>query len=275
MVPTGGRFAWFVAGAEKMRLDTNGNVGIGTTSPTGSLDIAANAAGSTDNLLTLRNLGGAAFDSSQINFATGTAGANDTRSAIAGYVRAGGKGNLIFKTWNGTSLVEQVRIDENGRLGIGSDNPAAKLEVQGTEGVILNAGNVGIGTTSPSQKLSVTGTIASTSGGFKFLDGSTLSSATKMVGSGGGAASIPTSGCPTGYILVPGDTDYGTSDFCVMKYEAKFGDKGAEPRAAGVLARGLISQTISQASCRNLGPGYALMNNAEWMTIAANVANVV
>ncbi len=108
------------------------------------------------------------------------------------------------------------------------------------------------------------------------IDGSQLTGvvATVVVGSGGGAASTPTSGCPTGYILVPGDTDYGTSDFCVMKYEAKFGDKGAESRAAGLPARGNISQTVAQASCRNLGPGYALINNSEWMTVAANVANV-
>jgi len=101
-----------------------------------------------------------------------------------------------------------------------------------------------------------------------------MTTAAKLVGSGGGAAATPTSGCPTGYILVPGDTDYGTSDFCVMKYEAKFGDKGAESRATGLPARGNVSQTDAKASCRNLGPGYALINNAEWMTIAANMANV-
>jgi hypothetical protein len=93
-------------------------------------------------------------------------------------------------------------------------------------------------------------------------------------GTGGGAAPNPSSGCPTGYILVPGDPAYSTTDFCVMKYEAKFGDKGAESRSAGLPARGGVSQNGARASCRNLGPGYALINNAEWMTLAANVANV-
>jgi hypothetical protein len=93
-------------------------------------------------------------------------------------------------------------------------------------------------------------------------------------GTGGGAAPNPSSGCPTGYILVPGDTDFGTTDFCVMKYEAKFGGKGAISQVTGVPARGGISQDTARSSCRNLGPGYALINNVEWMTVAANAANV-
>lgn len=48
--------------------------------------------------------------------------------------------------------------------------------LSGTD-LYYNSGKVGIGTTSPGQKLSVTGTIESTSGGFKFPDGSIQESA--------------------------------------------------------------------------------------------------
>src|SRR5437660_1443352 len=49
-------------------------------------------------------------------------------------------------------------------------------------------GNVGIGTTAPGQRLSVAGTVESTSGGFKFPDGTVQNTA--AVGGGGGGGTI-------------------------------------------------------------------------------------
>ncbi len=78
--------------------------------------------------------------------------------------------------------------------------------------------------------------------------------------------------CPTGYIRVPGNSLYGTNDFCVMKYEAK---TGSETVAATTQEIGLpqvwINQTNAISSCSLNGPGYGLINNNEWMTIARNI----
>jgi hypothetical protein len=73
--------------------------------------------------------------------------------------------------------------------------------------------------------------------------------------------------------LGPGDADFSTTDFCVMKYEAKYDNKGAASFAIGIPARN-HDQGRAASACRNLGPGYALINNAEWMTLASNAANV-
>ena len=78
--------------------------------------------------------------------------------------------------------------------------------------------------------------------------------------------------CPTGYIAVPGNSMYGTSDFCVMKYEAKTGSGtvAATTQAAGT-PQVNISQTNAITACSLNGAGYGLITNAEWMTIARNI----
>lgn len=65
---------------------------------------------------------------------------------------------------------------DNGYFFIG-DNHTAVGGTPDTRLVIDNAGKVGIGTASPNSKLEVAGTIHATSGGFKFPDGTTQTTA--------------------------------------------------------------------------------------------------
>ena len=78
---------------------------------------------------------------------------------------------------------------------------------------------------------------------------------------------------PGTWVLVPGDPDYGTSDFCVMKYEAKNNSGSPSSEAAGS-PWVMISQEDAITQCASLGAGYHLMTNNEWMTISANLTNV-
>jgi hypothetical protein len=112
--------------------------------------------------------------------------------------------------------------------------------------------------------------------------------------------------CPSGYISIPGNTTFSTSDFCAMKYEAKAfkndteqvdadgcGEVGcttanwasifhADSNPTGYkpvsVAEGKpwrrISQVNAKTACENLGSGYALISNPEWMTIAHNIENL-
>jgi hypothetical protein len=75
------------------------------------------------------------------------------------------------------------------------------------------------------------------------------------------------------WVPVPGDATYGTSDFCVQKFEAK--DVGGLPTSQAAFSPWVnISQTSSITACRSLGPSYDLISNAEWLTIGANIAQV-
>lgn len=79
--------------------------------------------------------------------------------------------------------------------------------------------------------------------------------------------------CPDGYVYVYGNSVLGTSDFCVMKYEAKNVSGTAASQAAGtpwVSITQTAAVTTAQAACS----GCHLITDAEWMTIAADVLSV-
>lgn len=90
--------------------------------------------------------------------------------------------------------------------------------------------------------------------------------------------------CPTGYIVVPGSSLYGTQAFCVMKYEAKIQGQSngtqtysssyvAESRASGTPWVNM-SQPNAIAEAAALGSSYHLITEGEWLTIAQNVLGV-
>lgn len=83
--------------------------------------------------------------------------------------------------------------------------------------------------------------------------------------------------CPLNFIIVPGSPAYGTSDFCVMKYEARQVGATNTPISQ---ATGLPWVSISQTNAIAYSPnvvgctGCHLMSEAEWMTLAQNVLSV-
>jgi hypothetical protein len=64
-------------------------------------------------------------------------------------------------------------------------------------------GNVGIGTTAPSNALEVAGSIKSTSGGYKFPDGTTQTTSAGITG------------CPSGMTMVSADPSNGFVAYCI------------------------------------------------------------
>lgn len=106
--------------------------------------------------------------------------------------------------------------------------------------------------------------------------------------------------CPVGFIIVPGDSLYGTSDFCVMKYEPKMDDDGdglgdttyvsaydtwpydtykigsgrtIVSSAQGYVIGGIRDWELATASA-SVCTGCHLITEAEWLTIAKNIASV-
>jgi len=164
-------------------IDTvNERVGIGTTSPTNSLDVSVNnsTAVTAENIQT--NSVGGVYISNDLNAAGTTQGsvlmfdnvAGRSRAAISGF-HAGTNldtSALAFYTHSSSEDVqERMRVDYQGNVGIGTTTPGSKLSVSGTmSGKSLQVtgtgaapiiftdtktGRVGIGTTSPGSPLTV------------------------------------------------------------------------------------------------------------------------
>ncbi|MBM4253141.1 MAG: LamG domain-containing protein [Deltaproteobacteria bacterium] len=73
------------------------------------------------------------------------------------------------------------------------------------------------------------------------------------------------------WVKVPGDPDFGTSEFCVQKYPAS-NVSGIATAQAGQAPWVNVSFTAAKAACAALGTEYHLITNPEWMTIATNIA---
>lgn len=90
-----------------------------------------------------------------------------------------------------------------------------------------------------------------------------------------GAAPPPTNPgdvCPdANWVLVPGNAQLGVTSFCVMKFHAKNDGSGNATTGPMGSPWNNIEQVTAKTKCTDLGAGYDLISNAEWMTIARNI----
>ena len=157
-------------GSERMRIDSSGNVGIGTTSPNqsaaaSSSTVVSTKAKTSGGVAITELIGLANNDNDKAGLITFISqNATSPLASIRGLrYTSDTTGKLAFFT----SGTEKMRIDYNGNVGIGVTGPNEKLEVNGA---------VAIGNATDGIKIRLTGTVgeilglSTTSGSYNDLD---------------------------------------------------------------------------------------------------------
>jgi hypothetical protein len=99
---------FYTGGSERVRIDTSGNMGLGTASPSTKLDVAG---------------------TSRYTFNVANAYTLQTSINAAGSAFADDYKNALSHIWQ-TSGTQRMVIDSSGNVGIGTASPGAKLQIQ-------------------------------------------------------------------------------------------------------------------------------------------------
>jgi hypothetical protein len=103
-------------GVESMRIDSSGNLGLGTTSPGTHLEIS----GATSSQLRIGNTDTTASTAVSMLFLTADDGTARNRAVISSSSDGSNSGYLSFSTRLSGSIAEKMRIDSSGNVGIGT-----------------------------------------------------------------------------------------------------------------------------------------------------------
>lgn len=106
-------------GSERVRVDSSGNVGIGTSSPASRLNIATGASTSCTMRFTANNTGTGAGDRGRLDFYSADNSGNAYQLGYMDYDRADGTGTASYIAWasrvSGT-VAERMRINSSGKI---------------------------------------------------------------------------------------------------------------------------------------------------------------
>jgi hypothetical protein len=225
--PGADTIAFVEGGVEAMRVDTSGNVGIGTSSPTDNLQVS----GSGNRIIGVSCTG------------TGAAGLELLSSGSNGFI--GYNADLRFGTITGlgaAGFTERMRIDSSGNLCVGVTSTSARMQIDGAGST--SAGNtVVVRNSAPTNMFVIrndgyfqTGTAASSP-----YNATTGSAANCFINSDGGLYRSTSS---LKYKNNVQDATYGLADLLALRsvtYESK------AKSDAGKVFGGLIAEEVHDA----------------------------
>jgi len=131
---------------ESVRIDSSGNVGIGTTSPLHKVDIMGDAStaydatsdsGQSNHDATLQVFNANTTDESFASLVFRNRNSGVGISRISSISKGSGTTDMAFVTENSNTKSEKLRIKADGKVGIGTTSPAKAFHVKGDDASIL------------------------------------------------------------------------------------------------------------------------------------------
>jgi hypothetical protein len=265
-----GVIALATGGAERMRITSGGNVGIGTPSPGSGyaydikLDIVAPQLGG----IPLRLI----RDSSIVNYGAVLAlAAKNSASEIITYGAITGgiidstdgseDGYVSIKTIKAGVEAEKVRVDESGNVGIGTSSPSSILEVASVDPIVKLYDTGAAAFASTNGKIEFNNSYATV--GYIEQNGEAL-----RVASTGGASSVSlfTNGSDRLFVNSSGNVGIGTTSPNYLLEIAKTGGPQLNLRNSDASSGGVLNGTP-------LGTiGFAGTDSVTWVNVEDRVA---
>jgi len=159
---TGGTAGSTIAALERMRIAGNGNVGIGTTNPGGLLHVSSGTSGDAVVVIESDTDNSDENDNPHIELRQDGGGIK-AKLGIEGNAGSTYFGSVSNATYLGTVFEQPLQFITGNTGGV----QTAKMTIQ------PNTGNVGIGTNNPGAKLDVVGTIRTNNDSGHIVNGST------------------------------------------------------------------------------------------------------
>jgi len=149
-----GHLTFGTFGSERMRIDSSGNVGIGTSSPSELLEVSSTGASAAIEV----SAGEASTTTGEAKIVLrslhSSSGTTYSRSEIASLGVAGGDSDLIFRTTTQSSGPEEhMRIDSEGNVGIGTSSPSSQDTSANNLVIDDTAGNGGLTIKTPATSI--------------------------------------------------------------------------------------------------------------------------
>ena len=137
----GGNYVVYNGTNERMRITSAGNVGIGTTNPTGKLEVrqAANNGntGAFTNTHVKLTASATADNTGFVGITAATSTANNYGYSFGAQRTSGGVGSFKINYHNNSAAgTNRFIIDQNGNVGINTTNPNQKLTIKGNDNYV-------------------------------------------------------------------------------------------------------------------------------------------